>query len=59
MNEEVLALLGREALTDEQSLGELAPGQRRAGAGDEGEVIFVLGAIGLAEEEPGPRRQGP
>lgn len=52
-------MLGREALTDEQSLGELAPGQRRAGAGDEGEVIFVLGAIGLAEEEPGPRRQGP
>jgi len=36
----------------------LAPGERRAGAGDEGEVLVILRAVGLAEEEPGRRRQG-
>jgi hypothetical protein len=36
----------------------LALGQRRAGAGDEGEVLVILRAVGLAEEEPGRRRQG-
>jgi hypothetical protein len=50
------AFSGPVGLPPRGVVDRLAPGERVAGASDEGEVIVLLGAIGLAEEKPGCRR---